>query len=296
MINNKNIKTQSMSDIEIKNRNSQNNDILQASDLLEIPAYDIDAALIKLRSQTYKQPKKTISYRPHIYLAAAACITILITFSIFQLFFNTHNEIKKYTTAFTEKQIVNLPDGSTVNINSGSELQYTTSNWKKNRELTLKGEAFFSVKKGETFTVHTALGNISVLGTSFNIRTWDNTIEVDCYTGKVKFENRSYSQILTPGESIKLSDNKITKTNKINKKNASWLKGITELDNVPLNQALNELERQFNISIPKITRNDTITVDFPHDDPTIAIEQVLAPLEIEYSYNSKTRELNIYEN
>lgn len=41
---------------------------------------------------------------------------------------------------------VKLPDGSSVWLNACSTLSYTTGNWKKERNVTLHGEAIFDVK------------------------------------------------------------------------------------------------------------------------------------------------------
>ena len=79
-----------------------------------------------------------------------------------------------------------MPDGSSVNLNAGSELEYTSFNWKKNRVLSLGGEAFFKVKKGKTFTVITKEGNVKVLGTQFKVKSREKLYEVTCFEGKVQ--------------------------------------------------------------------------------------------------------------
>jgi ferric-dicitrate binding protein FerR (iron transport regulator) len=40
--------------------------------------------------------------------------------------------------------------------------------WKTNRNLTLKGEAYFKVK--EEFTVNTAIGEVTCSWTQFNVK------------------------------------------------------------------------------------------------------------------------------
>ena len=71
---------------------------------------------------------------------------------------------------------VKLPDGSSVWLNACSTLSYTTGNWKKERNVTLHGEAIFDVKSqnGKPFYVHTAHYKIKVLGTNFDVSAYTN--------------------------------------------------------------------------------------------------------------------------
>ena len=70
-----------------------------------------------------------------------------------------------------------LTDGTNVTINSGSSLKYQ-SNFlnNKNRKVYLKGEAFFDVTKNKNapFIVTTKKLNIKVLGTKFNVSSYNN--------------------------------------------------------------------------------------------------------------------------
>ena len=52
-----------------------------------------------------------------------------------------------------EHKLATLPDGSTVELNAGSELAYYPLKWKLERKLKFEGEAYFNVKKGNKFYV-----------------------------------------------------------------------------------------------------------------------------------------------
>ena len=71
-------------------------------------------------------------------------------------------------------------------LNSKSTITFNKHNWDTNRTLELNGEAFFDVEKGNTFTVKTSQGNVSVLGTEFNVNASVDFFRVSCYEGKVK--------------------------------------------------------------------------------------------------------------
>ena len=70
-----------------------------------------------------------------------------------------------------------------MKLNELSQLEYNASKWDENRSLELKGEAFFDVEKGKRFDVTTEFGNVSVLGTEFNVLSRDSIFKVSCYEG-----------------------------------------------------------------------------------------------------------------
>ncbi|MBT1711669.1 FecR domain-containing protein [Fulvivirgaceae bacterium PWU5] len=91
----------------------------------------------------------------------------------------------------TSKTILrqSLPDGSVVWLQPGSEINYPAAFSTTGRTLQLKGEAFFSIARDPSKPFFITSGNVvtRVLGTSFNIRAYDNapSIEVSVMTGKV---------------------------------------------------------------------------------------------------------------
>ena len=93
------------------------------------------------------------------------------------------------TTAPGKLVKVQLPDGTIVYLNAASRLRYPERFDGKTREVSLEGEAFFDVKHDQQhpFLVHADQLNIHVLGTSFNIRSYQNDedIAVTVSTGKV---------------------------------------------------------------------------------------------------------------
>ena len=64
-----------------------------------------------------------------------------------------------------------LPDGSSVQLNSGARIEYPTVFKKNLRKVKLSGEAVFDVEHDEDrpFVVETFASDIRVLGTKFNV-------------------------------------------------------------------------------------------------------------------------------
>jgi transmembrane sensor len=86
---------------------------------------------------------------------------------------NTANVI---STRYGSKSKVQLPDGTQVWLNADSKLTYSKDFGNQEREVSLSGEAFFDVQKDvdHPFIIHTNNLDIKVLGTAFNIRSYQN--------------------------------------------------------------------------------------------------------------------------
>jgi len=114
------------------------------------------------------------------------------------------------TTPLGSRSYLILPDKSQVWLNAGSTLTYSKEFGGKSREVKLKGEAFFKVKsnKSKPFVVSTKYMDVRALGTSFNVKAYDEdqfavatliegSIKVESNNGEKKF---SYS--LVPNHNI----------------------------------------------------------------------------------------------
>ncbi|MEI9945373.1 MAG: FecR domain-containing protein [Chitinophagaceae bacterium] len=81
-----------------------------------------------------------------------------------------------------------LPDGSVVTVNKGSSISYPSKFKNETRPVTLKGEAFFNVSpdKKKPFVISVNDVQITVVGTSFNVKSSNGNTEVIVETGIVK--------------------------------------------------------------------------------------------------------------
>jgi transmembrane sensor len=81
------------------------------------------------------------------------------------------------TPSRTKSKVV-LSDGSIITLNSETTLKYPPEFTGQTREVYLNGEAFFDVAKDHKhpFIVHTGRMSIKVLGTAFNVKSYDNDV------------------------------------------------------------------------------------------------------------------------
>jgi ferric-dicitrate binding protein FerR (iron transport regulator) len=200
-------------------------------------------------------------------------------------------------TASGEKEIIELPDGSTVKLNAGSEITYLADGWDDERTLQLKGEAFFQVKKGSDFQVVTPTGTVTVLGTSFNVRARGEATEVICYTGKVRVQLDTVLATLTPGNAIRVSNEAAPVRWDIDgETEAKWISGVVDLYNVTLTDALHELEITYGIKADYSNVSDDTSrymIPFPMDNLEVATQMVLTPFGLEGTFDANKKTLTV---
>ncbi len=148
---------------------------------------------------------------------AAMIILMMATFLLYKEWSTPH--MVTYTTGFGETRSVVLPDHSVVTLNANSSLEHS-SNWDNTpiREVWLRGEGFFDVKKAKhrvrddsmafkRFLVHSGAVNIEVLGTSFNVSNRREIPEVVLATGTISLqipnERDTAKMIMQPGDLIR---------------------------------------------------------------------------------------------
>ncbi|MFV5686714.1 FecR family protein [Flavobacterium sp. GB2R13] len=152
-----------------------------------------------------------------------------------------------------ERLTVFLPDSSTVILNSGSDVKYS-SDFGKKREIWLVGEAFFKVKHNENvpFIVHTEAFDIKVLGTEFNVNGNFNDKTVSLEKGKVNVllkESNDEINLLPSEELVWNSKSKtVTKRNFDLGKISAWKDNILLLDDIRLQDALLSINQFYGVN------------------------------------------------
>ncbi|MHA4809361.1 FecR family protein [Flavitalea flava] len=147
-----------------------------------------------------------------------------------------------------------LPDGTKVWINAGSRLTYPTVFTGSTRELTMEGEAFFEVSKDEAhpFIVHAKDMSVKVLGTAFDINTYDPVLLTTLTEGKVNVSEAETAVILEPGEQALFETGKKTslKKNKVDTYLfTSWKDGIIFLEDASFQKIATQLGRQYDYNL-----------------------------------------------
>ena len=167
------------------------------------------------------------------------------------------------------RSTITLTDGSTVVLNSESTLLYSSNFGDSTRELTLTGEAFFEVMKNprKPFIVKSGDVMTTALGTSFNIRSYPDDIEitVSLITGRVKVMeisegNTDKSYILNSGEQIKYAKGARVFKKLRNEDDAVylWKDGILSFDQASLKDIVQKLERWYGVNVHLSNRSNSM--------------------------------------
>ena len=202
----------------------------------------------KFESILAKPEVKVISFRQRVMqLSVAASLIVLVGLGTIALMYSktVYSPAGSHLTA-------QLPDNSTVELNAESTLSFHPYRWYFQRNVELKGEGFFSVQKGKKFTVKSELGETSVLGTTFNIFSRNDTYRVFCKTGKVNVKaNSGESVILNPNQIAIVESGKISKEENVisSEHILSWRDNMFLFNAAPIAVVLREIERQYGISI-----------------------------------------------
>jgi len=258
-------------------------------------------------------------------VAAASVLFFLLLFTT-----NERGRIKPInntvSTKAGNKASINLPDGSKVWLNRDSKITYVGDFGNKTREVYLSGEAFFDVAKDKTkpFIIHTRTINLKVLGTAFNVRSYDNEKETETAlvhgSIEVTLRNRPDQKIfLKPGEKLLVKNIPVDTSLKYKRQRrdedtpiavltnmhyygtdsssveTSWTKNELVFNDEALDKIALNLERWFNVRITITNeglKKEKYTATVEEDDK---LEDFLEALKLTegFHYSIKDREVII---
>lgn len=245
------------------------------------------------------------SHSRKLWRVAAVVIPFLILAGTIH-YFSQKQQIIQITTAYGEKRQIFLPDSSEVWLNSGTTIQYPEKFKNNKRNISLEGEAYFSVRKdaSKPFIVHTNNLSVKVLGTTFNVKAYptDHKTIATLNSGKIEIEtNAKQSRVLSPNEQLTYnSQTSDINVMKIPATDAScWTSGQLIFTNTSFEEILETLERRFDVSFEiqkKITSKEGYTIKFLKNDDLEQILSVLEDVVGGFSYQKEGRKIIIKAN
>ena len=170
----------------------------------------------------------------------------------------TVSEYNMIRTPLGGEYSLTLADGTKVWLNAMSELRYPVAFGEGVREVELKGEAYFEVKKNEDkpFIVKTDEFNVRVLGTSFNISAYlDSPLShTTLCSGHVRINDRmnpGKEVDILPGEQLLFHrDNREMSVREVDTDVfVSWREGFFQFDNNTVEEVFMILQRWYNIQV-----------------------------------------------
>ena len=182
------------------------------------------------------------------------------------------------------KKSITLSDGTFIKLNADSEIKFPKKFIGETREVYLKGEAFFDVKKdtAHPFIIHSGEISTTVKGTSFNIKAFKNeeTIKVSVVTGIVEVENKVSSKLtLIPNEEAvyNINDKNIIKR-PFDLNEIAWREGVLYFKDCMLGEMITKLERwygvEFIIENKKVAIKNGYTGKFQNESLNEVLENI----------------------
>lgn len=268
-------------------------------------AWDKLFARLATKNETQAE---TVTLLPYRVWRAAAAISATLVLSILlwkKVFHNKDLSATDNLVVFNtnnENASLMLPDSSWVWLNANSSIEYA-ADFKQNREVYLRGEAFFDVRKKQTknFVVKTEHFSIQVKGTRFNVRAYDPkeqkaTLEEGEIELTVKGIDEAYS--LHPGDQISINkeERKIT-LKKVKPTNFSaWKEDKLVFDNASLEEIVAKLENRYQVKISvdsAIAQRERLTMTIEQEP----IEDILEMIQLSsmLRYKIENNQITIYE-
>jgi ferric-dicitrate binding protein FerR (iron transport regulator) len=207
-----------------------------------------------------------------IILPVAATVALIVAFTLILRPFNAADTspAKEKRVLVTkenprgQKSISILPDGTKIHLNAESELIIDSLFGHSERKVYLTGEAYFDVaeNKSKPFVIWTKELKTTVLGTSFNIRSFEEEGEASIVvvSGKVEVSHSmGDSYQLRPYDLLRYEKKnnrfKADKTNNLTS-HVGWKDGILTFENDTFDQVKEKIERWYDV---------TIQSDFGHE-------------------------------
>lgn len=152
-------------------------------------------------------------------------------------------------TGYGETKTLDLADGTSIELNSDTELGYNYSH-NRRRVQFLDGEAYFEVEKDPTRRFEIVAGDhrVTVIGTAFNLKYLDRRLDLSVVEGVVSILSPSSSSSIrvAQGEALSISDNGEIVRREVNPTIAlAWRSGAIAFENQTLEAILSDIDRYY---------------------------------------------------
>ena len=226
--------------------------------------------------------KKPIRMIPSAWKIAASVAVLIGLFAILYRYLSVTDipepvlEVS-YITAVAgrgEQKNMTLADGSSICLNSESQLTFPEQFNAGVREVHLVGEAFFEIARDSLhrFIVNSSDIRIEVLGTSFNVRNYENDqmLSVTVSTGRVMVIAGDNTISLLPNEQLSVNkrSGEFGKQFVPAEKYAQWQSGKLYFNHTPVPEVVETLERHYNVNI-RLEKDSRALISGEHDNKNL---------------------------
>ncbi|WP_461531965.1 FecR family protein [Sinomicrobium sp.] len=259
----------------------------------------------KIRTSIKADKKAQSIYKIRRVIAIAASIAVLVGLGwmyrdeLYELIDPV--EMQYVNTKSGDRQQFQLADGSVIWLGPESSLSFPNSFRGAQREVTLKGEAFFEVAadKDHPFVIHTGEVNTTVLGTSFNVQAYERDLSVTVVTGRVRVvadkEQQGEVEVLLNPDQRAVFDGETKSLVKEEAPDASVMlarrEGVFEYRGVPVENILSDMKREYGLILKvegQLTNCTFYGTKKPEDDVYHFLEKMAITVNATMQKKGKT--------
>jgi transmembrane sensor len=164
-----------------------------------------------------------------------------------------------YNTIETKKgeqwPSIELPDGTKAFLDAASSITFPVKFIGNERKVTITGQVYFEVvhNSKKPFMVMVKGQTIEDLGTHFNINAYEDElfVETTLIEGSVSIAKKEQKVVLKPGQQAvtENGNNNIKVIEANTSKVTAWRNGLFNFDNMPIELAMRQLARWYNVDV-----------------------------------------------
>lgn len=192
-----------------------------------------------------------------------------------------------------------LSDGTEIFLNAASQLSFPFSFSGSKREITINGEARLKVAKDakRSFIVHLPNTDVEVLGTSFNVNTYDSSaIAISLQEGLIQVRSGQQRRLLQAGFKAIVESNGSINVHAFEPAELSWQRGSYDMTNTPLGDMEVVLPRWLGIKVVfdnPATKKENYSGSFLKKEPIDSLVKRLEHSDVPAYYDYKDSVLHI---
>lgn len=255
-------------------------------------------AWLNVQQHIHSPKRKYFLYRRIGQIAAAIIVVFMSVWAGTE--FDNWKQKNQYTEVFSpagQKTRIILPDSSIVLLNGNSQIRYSRNFNDENRNIELKGEAYFDVRKdlSRQFIVRTSELDVKVFGTSFNVKAYENdqTVEVGLKNGKIGIDrNEKIIAQLTPGQvaTFDKTEQKLDVGEMDINLVSAWTRNEMVFEENSLEEIVKYMERWYGVSIkvaPELLDGELLTFKVKTESLTELLNLINLLKPIKYHVDGK---------
>jgi len=232
-----------------------------------------------------------------IRIAGVVMVSVLILFMGYTIWksYSHRSQIHEIITLNRQMTHISLSDGSSIQLNHGSRIQFQESFTRSERLVTLLGEGFFEVIPDKRpFVVATENAKVIVLGTRFNVWSRREKTRVIVQEGRVHLESKEHPEqkiILMEDQmgQIKGKENPPPPESVDANYLIGWMDGRLVFEKMTLSEVVQEIERFYDVEI--VVENSqflsqTLTANFEESKLETVLSSLCLTLGAEYQFEA----------